>query len=69
MQEPANANLVFSESARRRTLKTIERSLDLSAKAEDLRKRARDLCETSRLLREKSSHLSFDVGLRPELFD
>lgn len=69
MLEPSNAKLVLSEALIDDIGKTIERSLELSAKAENLRERARELSETSRRLRERSSRIKFQVGLYPELFD
>lgn len=68
MLERSNAKLVFPESTHRRNWKTIERSLDLSAKAEELRQQARELCETSRLLRAKSARIKLEVE-SPELCD
>ena len=69
MLEPSNEKLVVSEALSDEIGKMIERSLDLSAKAEKLCEHARELSETSRRLRERSSRIKFQVGLCPELFD
>ena len=69
MLEPSNEKLVLSEALIVEIGKTIERSLDLSARADNLRERARELSETSRRLRERSSRIKSRVGLGPELFD
>ena len=69
MLEPSNAKLVLSEALIDEIGKTIERSVDLSAKAENLREQARELSERSRRLRERASRIKFQVGSYPELFD
>ena len=69
MLEPSNAKLVLSEALIDEIGKTIERSLDLSARAENLREQARELSETSRRLRERSSRIKFQVSSCPELLD
>jgi hypothetical protein len=69
MLEPSNAKLVLSEALIEEIGKTIERSLDVSVKAENLRERARELRETSRLLRVRSSRIRFRLDLCPGLFD